>query len=61
MLSFYCVTVYLCCTYGYGPAFGPHLDMHELTRPSNMSTVGSRAFPVATAQAWNGLLETVVL
>jgi len=28
--------------------------------PIKLSTVGSRAFPVATAQVWNGLLEAVI-
>jgi len=28
--------------------------------PIKLATVGSRAFPIATAQVWNGLPETVV-
>ena len=29
--------------------------------PIRLSTVGSRAFPVAAAQVWNGLPEAVIL
>jgi len=28
--------------------------------PIKLSTVGSRAFPVVTAQVWNGLPEAVI-
>jgi len=33
---------------------------HLVVLPIKLSTVGSRAFPVATAQVWNGLSEAVV-
>jgi len=33
---------------------------HLVASPIKLSTVGSRAFPVAAAQVWNGLPEAVV-
>jgi len=33
---------------------------HLVIPPIKLSTVGSRAFPVATAQAWNSLPEAVI-
>ena len=36
----------------------PHT--HHVLPPIKLSTVGSRAFPVAAAQVWNGLPEAVI-